>query len=1028
MRLRLALFGLLPLFYLVFPQKTNVVVTHIDFENRSMAGWGAEGDASTFTWSLDEERPHGGQVSARFEVTGKALGARRRHLWVGFPKGMEVARITVRFFLRTRNLQPGDLTFNMLERNASGVLGWAQGKNPFLTPTCCESWTLIEASGDLTKGLTGVTLYWSVLRKGLEQGAFWIDDLSVEVLPAAPTITFHSGERGHLISKIQGHMRVTFPDASNLSGGRVLVSDEYGKTIDSITVPSGASVAGVALPGRGYYHLNASGVYPSGRLTGQTGAAVLGPPPSEDLRLSSRLGFFSVRDLPEAAIKVGTGWNRKFLSWNISRKNGALVYTGPSNLLQMPTNQNWILCFDGLPDWMSSPPSGSGMIPGKFYAPTDWDELRRAVRLILDRPRTIRFLEVMNEPDGNWKGTAAELVKYHRVIAEAAHSIDPTLRVLGPCPYSIRLPDLDAWVRLGMLDPLDGLAIHAYVNGTPPEVEFIEKIVGLKTYLSSIGRASLPIYFTEFGWTTAEGTWQKPVDELTQARYLARSLGLCSAQGIDALCYFCLLYHPAPNPGELNFSVLRSDETPKPSFAAYANLTRRLAGCERGGRWWRLSPESHLLVFRRGATAVAMAWDTSTNTEVGSPTGLTELADMMGRPLPFKGPQLSIGPSPVYFELPDSNFIDPVVLPSVTLLLGRSLPCALSDLVGVPTLSVEGGMLKASTQAHPGSYLVLGRSGGTWKAQPVVLHSPLEIEGCYLEWPSTATPRLAVALRSGFEAPLQVKVRAACENARDLFGGPYSLSNQDRLKVALPLDTFRHGQRYFGKLFADALYGSVFQQGSAPFDFTLLPCLPGELTEATSFMDISSWDPFGDELVDGRLQRGDCAAQIRFTYDDAGLHVAAFVQDDTHLQSWTAAEMWKGDSLQLAFDLDRDSPWLPNSGRYFNGHRVFEYGLAKGESGVMNWRWVSYSDLPTSVSEKRMATTVIREGTVTRYEINFPWVTLGLERRPTPGRTFGIAVAVNDLDANGGKRHGLRLFHGIVEAKDPTRFGALNFR
>ena len=73
-----------------------------------------------------------------------------------------------------------------------------------------------------------------------------------------------------------------------------------------------------------------------------------------------------------------------------------------------------------------------------------------------------------------------------------------------------------------------------------------------------------------------------------------------------------------------------------------------------------------------------------------------------------------------------------------------------------------------------------------------------------------------------------------------------------------------------------------------------------------------------------------------------------------------------------------------------------------------------------------MALHIERIGSTTRYRALFPWAVLGLDAPLSPGRSLGLALVVNDVgDLSEDWRNGLRLFDGIVTAKDPTRFGRL---
>ena len=61
----------------------------------------------------------------------------------------------------------------------------------------------------------------------------------------------------------------------------------------------------------------------------------------------------------------------------------------------------------------------------------------------------------------------------------------------------------------------------------------------------------------------------------------------------------------------------------------------------------------------------------------------------------------------------------------------------------------------------------------------------------------------------------------------------------------------------------------------------------------------------------------------------------------------------------------------------------------------------------------------------TRYMILIPWAELGAAARPPrPGEAIGFSLAVNDVDpGRGAPRHGVALFGGIVNEKEPRHFG-----
>lgn len=150
------------------------------------------------------------------------------------------------------------------------------------------------------------------------------------------------------------------------------------------------------------------------------------------------------------------------------------------------------------------------------------------------------------------------------------------------------------------------------------------------------------------------------------------------------------------------------------------------------------------------------------------------------------------------------------------------------------------------------------------------------------------------------------------------------------------------------------------------------------------------------------------------------------------MQNQSGETIWNGDSIQIGLDPDFEKSWEGNDLFGLNGHRVFEYGVAwsgKAEEKPMTWRWISYLDnLPVGQPEPRIDLKVTREGTLTLYEVMFPWEVLGMSAAPQPGTAIGIALSVADKDTGKTGKRALCLFSGIISGKDAQQFGPVWLR
>lgn len=858
-------------------------------------------------------------------------------------------------------------------------------------------------------------------------------------------LVFTSAELGNIFADVKGDVLLQIKGSHPVLSGKITLTDEAAKPRGQYEIPPGAHEMRIALPEKGYYRIQAEVQLDGGEfLTNSTTAAVLGPLLDESLRSQSRFGIWTVHGPVELAYKAGAFWNRRMTSLKdisqeelVKKEAAAMVPDTPA--AQVGTLQDIGVLAFGLPFWMLDVPKDHDpkAFANPFQSPRDWKDLQRVASGFARQPGWNDFprvFEIFNEPNTPWKGTEDEMFKALKCIAQTVKSDRPSVKVIGPCFCNLDTAQLQGIGRSGILDVLDGFSAHPYVSGTPPEGEFIKQVVELKKLLAEIGKPDFPIFFTEFGWTTADGTWQPPVDELTQARYVSRSLALLSAQGIDCMLYFCLLFKIDNARGEQEFSVLHSDNTPKPSYAAFANTTRWLTGCEKKGRWLRLSPSTHLVLLRKMEETVLVLWDEKGEFPSYPPANVEKIEDFMGRSVSTQDDLLTVSPSPIYMRSRDPQLFDLEMQPPLRIMRGTSatLPSSMEDAWAPSPLSLKNRELAVPVKTAVGRYHLIGRIGQKWQAQPVDVVSALDIESAQVAWPlKEKAPALEIALHSYSTTPGTAEVWQRLDGAADRFPAPLKIKPEQTVISRLPLDHVPYGQRCRGTIVARRRDASTDDLAQQPFDVTVVPCLRlksnGALLQQSS-IDFSDWGPFDEAGKPTAIPAKDCSASLRVGYDQKGLHLLVQVTDDQHQQSKSAAEMWREDSLQIAFDVDADQPWQPNAGYGFNGHRVSSYGVGGHPQQVMTWRWLySMPSLPADMPEPRLQAHLERKGNLTTYEITFPWSILGLSAPPRPGTSIGFALAVNDLDGEG-PRHGLRLFNGIVETQDPRSFGRLWIR
>jgi hypothetical protein len=845
-------------------------------------------------------------------------------------------------------------------------------------------------------------------------------------------LIFESDRVAHVFPAEAGQVRVVVAMPAGLVSGEVTVADEEGRVSTTLPITSTSRTVNVDLPTRGYYAIATEAKFRDGFICRKrTSAAVIGPPIPDAQRMRSCFGTqYNSHNLGTLA---GARWLRSYILPGYAKYHKAAKagFPVPAGQNQPRAKDTMIWCLINQPAWLqdrSKYPEGGGMLPMK-----DRKLFRELLRYIIRTyPTKIECIESCNEPGGKWRGTMQEFVDYHADITAAAHSIDPSIRVIGPSICGLdppRMQFLRKLVDKGLLNNITGLAIHAYVNAMAPEGDFIERIRMLKRYLASVGKPDMPIYVTEYGWTIPPGDWQSPVEPVTQARYCARSLILLQTEGIEAIVWFKLASgHTLKLPAS-GYGLTNPDYTPRPSYAAFANTVRCLTGADGPGKVLRVAASTYLALFGRKDRTVAVAWDAAGRSEVFLPPPWVAARDMMGRPLPAgKDGIVTVNGSPVFVELPGRGFRDMEVRKPIRVIRGRSASLPFGPTWAPKPLAVREGRLIVPGDTPAGQYLLLGRQEKAWQAAPVEVVTAVEVVSSRVAWPARrAMPEVRLRLRSHLDGPATVRVAARFPGLRT---GDVRVPLQIGAvaDTAVPLEGMTFGKRYRGHLRIAMPGPASTSPVLAPLDVTILPCTPaGKPSQA---MDISAWGPVVPATSSrDSIKPADCSATLQASYDDTGLHLLVVVRDDEHVTGVSPVSLWMDDCIQVGFDMDADQPWQANAGGASGHFRVFEYGAALGKNGPMAFRWIShYKPLASRSMEPRVKANVTRVGDRTRYEVTFPWVTLGLTERPAAGTSVGFSLVINDRDAPRSQPQGLRLFGGIADSKDPRSFGRLWMR
>jgi hypothetical protein len=219
--------------------------------------------------------------------------------------------------------------------------------------------------------------------------------------------------------------------------------------------------------------------------------------------------------------------------------------------------------------------------------------------------------------------------------------------VSGPdiAGIGVQMNWLQSFIGGGGLDMVDALDFHPYVQPARPDV-LDDQLTALDASLAAAGQGTKPVWFTEFGTSTASG-W---ATERQQAEDIGRVFAVSAAHAVSRIYWYDAIDDGQdPSNLEHHFGLFRPPTylaptvfVPKPAAAALA-ATARLGS----GRAMESSTAVGGLRIVRFAGA-ALAWTPEPDsTQTMKVHGGDRLYSMTGRPLPtHKSAQ--VGSSPIW--------------------------------------------------------------------------------------------------------------------------------------------------------------------------------------------------------------------------------------------------------------------------------------------------------------------------------------------------------------------------------------------
>lgn len=171
----------------------------------------------------------------------------------------------------------------------------------------------------------------------------------------------------------------------------------------------------------------------------------------------------------------------------------------------------------------------------------------------------------------------------------------------------------------------------------------------------------------------------------------------------------------------------------------------------------------------------------------------------------------------------------------------------------------------------------------------------------------------------------------------------------------------------------------------------------------------------------------DVSVLWRLAWDDSNLYVAAEVIDDRHVQAYAGNQIFRGDSLELQFDTDRDGDYdtavSPDD---------FQIILSPGDfsdapPSAFRFQGTDQGLIRDAIGPHHITLAAAMTSIGYTLEAAIPWADLNLQ--PAPGLVLGAAFNVNDNDTPGSA--GQETMKSNVPGRrlaDPTSWGTLQLR
>jgi len=577
----------------------------------------------------------------------------------------------------------------------------------------------------------------------------------------------------------------------------------------------------------------------------------------------------------------------------------------------------------------------------------------------------VMFWEISNEPD---------------LLMFANYSLNDYIKLLRTSNLAIKKVRPDALVMNGGIASIDGHNsevepdyLKKFLQRTPADAydvfafhfhsipKYYRRQVQELMELRSVNPAPKPFFPDE----TAHPCGPQYVTQYEQAEILWKKLLFSWANGTRGYVWYnfrCTIYHADDN-GEANYGLVSKDLHPRPAYVAYHTLTKYFAGAK-FVRTLRDDNEVEFYLFRApdGSWLIPFWTLIPDYRKLWLVTGVgdkAELIDLWGNVSPNQSSDVAyvkVGTRPMLLRIPNQ----------------QEEPKLKGQLISVAKeIFVPRNDLLKNTLLLSNNFKTRWQGTLTISAPDYLRISPKEIA-------------FDLAPSASGEYPFKVEF------------------NTESGDLSAPTDQLT--VRFNSRLLNNAQVGFPIRSALIVKDqYTSEPIF--ELKNGNQIFHC--FPSSGENEKYFWRSPDDLSAKIYLKTDRKALYIRSVVCDDVHQSPSKGKELWKGDSIQLAFAIQKQK-----------GEWKFGFSLAD-DGSIQKYCW----DAPNGFNSDRCIADINAQITrnqaarTTTYEVMIPFRSIGLSNNAGKnGFRFSMVVNDRDIDAR----------ESIMFLSDGIANGALN--